>query len=283
MHSLAGKNSNSMTDSVERAFLRMGARVKFEQLVPDRGGARGIGLQDLALDVRRDSRGEYFRARLEAMSSTELLALDVQAEQRHLLLLSRKGREKHRFLMGYDERHWFVAAIPESSPVSTVRDAKRALKPQEVLDSERDLCSWDVDRRTSRARVRQGEWFFVPRFDVKVRPLLILRNEPLLRTGGSKPHLCEELYRFGGENVYVSRNRNTVLTETEYQALAERRFSGYQRNQDGWRVMRRNMRVLARGRVRHPDHATAMLNGWHEVFSNTEHLSEARRNVVFLD
>ena len=42
--------------------------------------------------------------------------------------------------------------------------------------------------------------------------------------------------------------------------------------------MRRNPRVYARGRIRHPDHATVTLDGWHEVFSNTEHLSEGERS-----
>jgi hypothetical protein len=47
--------------------------------------------------------------------------------------------------------------------------------------------------------------------------------------------------------------------------------------------MRRNPKVYVRGRVRHPDHATVTLDGWHEVFSNTEHLSKAMGDVVFLD
>ena len=47
--------------------------------------------------------------------------------------------------------------------------------------------------------------------------------------------------------------------------------------------MRRNPKVYVRGRVRHPDHKTVMLDGWHEVLSNTENLSHAMRNVAFLD
>ena len=47
--------------------------------------------------------------------------------------------------------------------------------------------------------------------------------------------------------------------------------------------MRRDMKVYVRGRVRHPDHKTVYLDGWHEVFTNTENESFAVRNVVFLD
>jgi len=65
--------------------------------------------------------------------------------------------------------------------------------------------------------------------------------------------------------------------ETEYGQMSEG-----ERRRWGWPMMR-NPKVYARGRVRHPDHATVTLDGWHEVFSNTEHLSDAMRDVVFLD
>ena len=47
--------------------------------------------------------------------------------------------------------------------------------------------------------------------------------------------------------------------------------------------MRRNPTVYVRGRVRHRDHRTVELNGWHQVLSNTENLSYAMRNITFLD
>ena len=90
--------------------------------------------------------------------------------------------------------------------------------------------------------------------------------------------MCEQLYRFGGETVYVSGKAPNGLTETEY-----RQLSDADRSRWNWRVMRRNPKVFVRGRVRHSDHATVTLDGWHEVFSNTEHLSKAMQNVVFLD
>lgn len=51
----------------------------------------------------------------------------------------------------------------------------------------------------------------------------------------------------------------------------------------GWRTMRRNPGVYVRGRVRHADHATITLSGWHRVVMNTEGQSRAMRNVAFLD
>jgi hypothetical protein len=47
--------------------------------------------------------------------------------------------------------------------------------------------------------------------------------------------------------------------------------------------MRRNPTVYVRGRVRHVDHKTVVLDGWHQVLSNTENLSYAMRNIAFLD
>jgi hypothetical protein len=233
--------------------------------------------EDLALDVRQDRHGEYFLISRAQASTTELVVLDVQPKDRHLLLMSRSAAEKHRFLLGHDERHWFVAGIPESTPVSRVRDAKQALKPDLVQSSERGVRTKYRDRRSNAARIRQGEWFFVPARQVRVERLLVLRNEPIAR-GGGKPHVCEELYRFGGETVYVSPGAPNGLTDEQYRALSEG-----ERSRWTWRVMRRNPRVYVRGRVRHPDHKTVALDGWHEVFSNTENLSHAMRNVAFLD
>jgi hypothetical protein len=47
--------------------------------------------------------------------------------------------------------------------------------------------------------------------------------------------------------------------------------------------MRRYPGVYVRGRVRHPDHRTVTLHGWHCVLMNTEGESRAMRNVAFLD
>ncbi|HWH59165.1 MAG TPA: hypothetical protein VN682_16170 [Terriglobales bacterium] len=263
---------------LERAFERMGARVAFAELARRNRFSGRVVAGDLALDVREDRRGEYFLISRDPFSQTELVVLDVQPKDRHLLLLSRGTEGKHRYLLGHDERHWFVAGIPENTAVSRVRDAKQALKPDLVQKSELGIRMKDRDRRSNNARVRQGEWFFVPSPQVRLEKLLVFRNEPISRGMGGKPHMCEELYRFGGETVYVSPGAQNGLTEDQYQRLSDSERSRWQ-----WRVMRRNPRVYVRGRVRHPDHKTVTLDGWHEVLSNTENLSHAMRNIAFLD
>src|SRR5262249_1743971 len=45
------------------------------------------------------------------------------------------GKDKSRFHCGHDERHCFVAGIPESAPVGTMRQAMAARKPAEVMSA----------------------------------------------------------------------------------------------------------------------------------------------------
>jgi hypothetical protein len=270
--------SKAEANVIERPFLRMGARVKISQ--PEIPPRWSTVVSPIALDVRTDRQGEYFLIRKRDDVSVEVL--EVQPRDRHLVLLARvpdaSGQAvKSRFLLGHDERHWFVAAIPESNPVSTVAAAKEALKPSEIALRERSLRTRVRQRRINKVRIRQGEWFFVPVRNLTIKPTLVFRNEPL-RRGQGKPHVCQELYRDGGEMVYVNRRYPNGLTQAQYARLSEK-----VRNQPGWTRMTRNAHVYVRGSVRHSDHKTILLHGWHEVFVNTEFRAAAMRNVAFLD
>jgi hypothetical protein len=114
--------------------------------------------------------------------------------------------------------------------------------------------------------------------DVKADPLLILRNEPLSRGNGSKPHWAEECYRSGGETVYVSGKYPTGLTALEYKRLPESERKGA-----NFRMMQRGATVHVRGEIWHLDHDSVLLNGWHRVLMNTESRSKAMRFLAFLD
>ena len=108
---------------------------------------------------------------------------------------------------------------------------------------------------------------------------LALRNEAL-RRGAGKAHIVEDLFRVAGQLVYVCPKYPTGVTEARYRQLLQNRPGAAQW---GWRTMRRNPRVYAKGRIRHPDHATITLPDWHRVVLNTETETETMRNVVFLD
>jgi hypothetical protein len=259
-------------------FARIGARLKFADRPTWRNRQAGV----VSLDVQTDRKGEFFEIIRPPGAEAEVAVLDVQPADRHLLHLVREGKDKSKFLCGHDERQWFVAGIPESAPVGTVRQAKEALKPAEVQLAQalKGLRAKARARRKNAAYVRQGEWFFIPAGDLAVDEKLVLRNEPVVRGNGGKPHWAEFCYRIGGKQVYVCGRHPNGVTGPEYQRLlADNPMAkGW-----GWRVMRRNASVYVRGRIRHPDHATITLHGWHRVLMNTENESKAMRNVAFLD
>ena len=74
-----------------------------------------------------------------------------------------EGGEKSKFLCGFDERHWFEAAIPEwASAVRGVASAQDALQPEAVREAVARVRPHDRFRHRNAAYVRQGEWFFLP-------------------------------------------------------------------------------------------------------------------------
>jgi hypothetical protein len=249
------------TKLLERHFTKMGARVKVSER-PDVWRRRPY-----SIDIGQDHEGEYFFLRLlHPNQHVEVLHLD--AASRHLVLMVKNKQEKAKFLCGHDERHWFVAAIPEDTPVTTVKTAKEALKPKGLPAPDR----W----------VRQGEWFFVRTGD-RHSGYAILHNEPLVRRTrdgrGGKPHIATECRREGGTKVWVNQKvAPQGFTQEQYDAW---RAGKHQRelNNTYWQTMVRDATVFVRGEIRHPDHKTLKLGTeWHR-----ENESLAMASMVFLD
>lgn len=216
----------------------------------------------IAIDVGRDRSGEIFVIGCEDGVAVEVL--DVQPRSHHLVLMVRQESEKHKFLLGRDERHWFAAAVPGDG-VRDVRTAIASLRPTEI---------------EGREAIRQGEWFFVPETGVDDKNAVILRNEPLSRGGGSKPHVCAQMMRKGGEAVMVCDRYPTGIGIGEYQELISRNPDA---RQFGWRRMVRDAEVYARGGIRHRDHKTIDLRCWHRVFMNRERFAKHAPQIAFLD
>jgi hypothetical protein len=234
----------------------MGARLKFQAPRSEREKVR--------IDVGRDRDGEFFDLRCQDGIQPEVL--QVLPAARHLVLMVRDGEAKNKFLLGHDERHWFVAAVP-GDHVRDVRTAIDSLRPAEAIG---------VDA------IRQGEWFFVPAPGATVGPSGIFRNERLSR-GGGKPHVCDELMRSGGIAVMVSRERQywTGVSLATHERLI-RTDPAAQRMT--WSRMVRDAHVFVRGGVRHPDHKTVHLDGWHRVYLNRERFAaHAMQMIAFLD
>jgi hypothetical protein len=258
-----------MHEVLERRFAAMGARLSVAKW-PWFGSPR--------IDVLRDRRGEYFDITFTGDARTvELEVVDLRPRDRHLLLLARTAGEKSKFLLGHDERHWFVAAVPEAARgVTGVMTAKLALQPTAVRDALDRIRPKDPFRRRNAAYVRQGEWFFVPVPQPRVTDETVLRDEPLTR-GAGKPHLMQYAWRTGGTVVYASWQHQTGISEEQYQRLTAQERRG------SWQRLVRDPEVYAKGAVRHSDHATIDLPTWHRVLMNTERDAQAMQHVVFLD
>jgi hypothetical protein len=266
-------------DLLAGKFRRMGARLKVD-VAP--------ATNRVSIDVRSDRKGEFYDVKVGPGVAVD--AIDIRPRDRHLLLAVRDEDRLglpvgagQRFLCGHDERAWFVAAVPEARAASNVDQAKDALKPPVVREAQarNRVRHAHRHRRKTAAFVRQGEWFFVPAEQWQLPPIppaAVLRNEPLARTGG-KPHRVEELYRTGGELVYVHARTGRVISRHRY----ERLVSDKARAAAQFVAQRQNMAVLARGRVSHADHKTVLLRGWHFVYMNTENQSQAMRYVAFID
>src|SRR5262249_2948158 len=119
---------------LQEKFARMGARLLVgSEMRRDR---RGLDVP-VTLDIRSDDKGEFFDVAVRPGAAVEVDVLDLRKRERHLLLRARQGRDRFLYLCGHDERHWFVAAIPEAATgVSNVPTAMEALKPPEVLAAQ---------------------------------------------------------------------------------------------------------------------------------------------------
>jgi hypothetical protein len=267
-------------EQLRARFARMGARLKLSELF--RRDRQRVN-QPLTLDVRSDVDGEYFDIRLHHPGWVELEVVDLRRREQHLLLRAREQRGVHHYLCGHDERHWFVAAIPEASgAVAGVPAAMEALKPPEVLEAQRrqGVKGKDLQRRKNAAYVRQGEWFFLPAPTLHVDKEQVLHHEPLSRGAGSKPHWAEFLFRRGGEAVYVCDQHPGGVSPETYHALLRQRPRIKSWN---WQYRVRNPEAFVKGEITHPDHKTIDLHVWHKVVMNTEGQAQAMKHVVFLD
>jgi len=263
--------------NVTKKFIEIGARVKIFPAM-DYGYRKD---PDLAIDIRRDKEGEYFK--ITARKSLELNAIDVQKKDRHLLLHAKlAGNPRAKFLCGHDERHWFSCAVPESAGVSTVFQAKQALKPQELqrLESIEGISKKVIHKHSKkldsgRKVPRQGEFFFIQ--DSSFEPpknAIVYKREPM-RGGGLNIHTAEFLYRTGGIPVMVKGR--SIISPGEFEKLDISKKHGYM-------PMMQNPTVYVKGNITHPQHSTVRLGSmWHKVLLNTENMSFAKRSVMFLD
>jgi hypothetical protein len=274
-------------------FAKIGANLKFIVL----GERRRVMSSRLPvdIDVIQGRLGEEFEIEYNPDVDFDLSVLDLRPRDKHLLLMLKcpsegngsSSVEKVRFLCGHDERHYFVCGIPDDARVSTVRQAKLALLPEALVQAHtlRKGKPGDLLKRKNVTGLRQGEWLFVKVDNFEPRSTaLIRRNEPISRGARSKPHICEELYAGGGETVYYHpRYAPSGVTESEMLVLRSELETTGVSIRGSFKLRTRDAEVYVRGYVRHPDHKTIVLHGWHRVLMNREAESKASVAIAFLD
>ena len=186
---------------IERHFAKIGARAKVHpETRRDRTG--------VTIDIGHDVEGEFFDIALAQPRLADVRVVDTQPRIRHLLLMSEQEDGKHKFLCGHDERHWFVAAVPERASVSNVKTAFEALKPVTVRQREDRLQvkSRKRNRRRNEAFIRQGEWFFVP-----VPDWLVGRTiNPVTRRGIQNARTAPAARRYRAARAAVPQTRRAA-------------------------------------------------------------------------
>lgn len=252
---------------LEKKFEEIGSRITI------RTGTSRNANTPLRLNVVTDRKGEHFTLTIDKRIDEKLIEiqlLDMDKSLRHMLLMLKYpalvphpnpniGIVTERLIVGHDEMHWFVAGVTSSR---NLKQAFERLRPQAVTVAMKraGVKAKNENRRKNKGFIRQGEWFFVPIHFEEDEHTVIHKNEPISRPRGT-PHYVEELVRFGGKAVYVKGTQ--IITESQFKALGNREKLGFNQRMSG-------ARVLARGKVKHRDHHTIELKGWHEVHLSTE-------------
>ena len=227
----------------------------------------GVQERGFSVDVGHNEDGEEAFV-IDTTPNIEILALDTKPKEEATLILIRDNDAPHgekniaKMLLGHDERQLYVAAVPTTA--KTVLDAKDKLKPGRVhaAEDKAGVKKKDRNKHRNKARIRQGDWFFVPVTDIsRIDEKLIKKNQPLRRGGGGNAHMLEEVVEMGGRVGWERRGH--FITDDQYAKLESDEQRGYRRT-------RLNPTVYVRGKVRHPEHKTVKLNGWHVVVPNTE-------------
>lgn len=247
-------------DTIKKFFGLIGSRITIRNLNPD-----PLAEPRARFNVSNDSKGEHFTLSiLGDENRIEVTILDVNKKLKHILLLikytiSPRIITTERLLCGHDEMHWFVAGVTNSV---SIKQAFERLRPDAVTVAfnQSGEKNKNRNRRKNKGFIRQGEWFFVPVDFKEKESTIIHKNEPINRRGGTS-HIVEELIRIGGETVYV--NGDNVLSKREYNKLDKNQRLIFKERTS-------NARVLARGKVKHRDHHTIELKGWHSVHLSTE-------------
>lgn len=171
--------------------------------------------------------------------------------------------QTHFYLMGVDERQLFMAEV--RPPVTTVKNAHDRLRATTITTA-------DIKKGEA---IRQGEWFFVKATADENRAI----TESI--RGVRKANLGEKYWAQAavktktsiGEAMKVAQGNPHTCDEIIeiVQTEANKMTLGH-----GWPIRSRG-EIFVRGAVRHKDHKTIVLAGWHKVIRNQEVSTQRQR------
>jgi hypothetical protein len=246
-------------ETVQRQFADCDLPITFLDADPRRFiRPRGFFADYFYVDVlsrRRD--GDCFRVFADT-GEIQLRVIDARPATRHLLLLatgkpaSERKEVSRRLLMGHDERQLFIV---NSDRAKSVEDAIEALKPFAVRAA----------LRRNLKVIRQGDWFFIPRY---LQPLFFDANVILHRN-----------LQLGGPNASRWNIRTAHPHIADEQALS---FGDVvDRTSSTGRVIPHQLRaIFVRGKIRHAEHATVHLREWHQAVPNTATAADDFRSAA---
>ena len=234
--------------------------------------------------MQADRNGEFFEVARSPGTNPEVAVLDVQAPTGTCSFWSERAARSRKFLCGHDERHWFVAAIPESAPVGTVLQAKEALKPPDVrvAQAREGLGAKSRNRRKNTAYLRQGEWFFLP----------------VQRHACRREDSCCTTSRSSGGTAGSRIGSNSATEPAVRRSTSAGGIRGGVSLKEYQRILSANPEAKCMGLADHAaEHAVSTpaegfattttrrscSRGWHAVLMNTEGQAKAMESVVFLD
>lgn len=172
-------------------------------------------------------------------------------QQTHVEVKRKTDPSKRKFLIGMDERSYFMAPVADNS--INIRDAKEKLRNPNLKRSD--------------SITRQGEWFFVRAHEQdfineEVESGRAIKYSKVgigavIGNRGGKPHVGDEVVRI----------RTERFPQEDLKPSLERLYRGIRSGRD---LSLPGDMVFVRGKVRHPDHKTVEFSAWHRVYRNTE-------------
>ncbi len=259
-------------ETVEKKFKKSGLRIKVEDGAVNRNedifGLRvdGFGSNEIFVmqlgakdnDVQIVDTDAKAKQVLMMVNEPERVYKEKvwsQRERKHVEVERTTDANKRKFLVGMDERSYFMAPVADNA--INIGDAKDKLRNPNLKN----------DRKTK----RQGEWFFQPVNDQEAIDVAIRKGEGIVRkkagigtmlgSPGGKPHVADELVRIRKTTVPEDVGPEPKTTKSMRQFLRDRRMSQSVMDSD---------QFFVRGKIRHPDHKTVEFSQWTRVLPNME-------------